>query len=391
MQKARILIVEDEALVASDIEESLESVGYRIVGAVPNAEEGIKKAREQQPDLVLMDIKLEGEMDGIAAASVIHQTLNIPVIFLTAYADGDTIERAKITEPYGYILKPFKQIELRTAIELALYQHAVDRERAAQTTEQREQKITKLFSPASFQVEAVEKDSEQIKEILEFLKKVEPFKTLADDILLQVAKASHFEDYEAGDLIVFEGDEEVSGFVVAAGRVAMVKSSISGKELIVELLPPGDPFGLLAVVDPAPYAVSVKAQIDSRVLHVPRTIVLAIVEQYREIGQKLVREIFDRLRNAHNISRALAHDKVEVRVAAALTALIPRFASHENGGTGPFIIQMTRRELADLTGSTPETISRISTAMERQGLLDLSRNGAVSILNVQKLHEIARS
>jgi len=123
MKQKRILVVEDERIVADDVRMSLERLGYEVSGTAVSGEEAIKKAKKFRPDLVLMDIVLEGEMDGIEATSVIRSSFNIPVVYLTAYADEKTLERAKITEPYGYILKPFDDRDLRTIIEIALYKH----------------------------------------------------------------------------------------------------------------------------------------------------------------------------------------------------------------------------------------------------------------------------
>ena len=123
MSKANILIVEDESIVAKDIQQSLKKLGYNVVDVVSTGENAIVSATEKNPDLVLMDIMLKGSMSGIEAAQVIKEKLNIPVIFLTAYADESTFSKAKITEPYGYIIKPFKEVDLHTSVEMALYKH----------------------------------------------------------------------------------------------------------------------------------------------------------------------------------------------------------------------------------------------------------------------------
>jgi CheY-like chemotaxis protein len=121
MSRARILIVEDDRITAEDIRLSLGSLGYSVTGMASSGEEAIKKAEELHPDLVLMDIVLRGDMDGIEAAGRIRARFNIPVVYLTAYADDETLERAKLTQPFGYILKPFDDRELRSNIEMALY------------------------------------------------------------------------------------------------------------------------------------------------------------------------------------------------------------------------------------------------------------------------------
>jgi PAS domain S-box-containing protein/putative nucleotidyltransferase with HDIG domain len=123
MKKKQILVVEDERIVADDIKMSLQRLGYDVPGMTSSGEEAVKKAEETHPDLVLMDIVLEGEMDGVEAASAIRSRFDIPVVYLTAYSDKKTLERAKVTEPFGYILKPFKDRDLYTTIEMAIYKH----------------------------------------------------------------------------------------------------------------------------------------------------------------------------------------------------------------------------------------------------------------------------
>ncbi len=131
----RILVVEDESIVAMDLKNSLQVLGYEVVGTVCCGEDAIAKAMESRPDLMLMDIMLKGEMDGIQAAEAIHEHLDIPVIFLTACADDVTLQRAKITGPFGYLIKPFEEWELRGHIEIALYKH--DMERRLRESEER--------------------------------------------------------------------------------------------------------------------------------------------------------------------------------------------------------------------------------------------------------------
>ncbi|HUJ89623.1 MAG TPA: HD domain-containing phosphohydrolase [Syntrophorhabdales bacterium] len=121
--KTRILIVEDEGLIALELRDRLTEMGYEIVGPVPTGQEAIDHAREFLPDVVLMDIILAGQMDGIEASEVIKNSLDIPVIFLTAHADERTLQRAKATQPFGYILKPFNERELQVSIEMALYKY----------------------------------------------------------------------------------------------------------------------------------------------------------------------------------------------------------------------------------------------------------------------------
>jgi CheY-like chemotaxis protein len=129
MPKVKILIVEDDAITAMDMENHLKRLDYNVVGMVAYGEKAIEKVKENTPDLVLMDIVLKGEMDGIEAAGEIHTQFDLPIIFLTAHADKERIERAKITMPFGFILKPFQNKDLKVTIEMALYVAKADTER----------------------------------------------------------------------------------------------------------------------------------------------------------------------------------------------------------------------------------------------------------------------
>ncbi|MDX2167135.1 MAG: response regulator [Deltaproteobacteria bacterium] len=126
-RRATILIVEDERVVAKDLANTLTGLGYDVVGSVKSGREAIDAAQAQRPDLILMDISLPGEIDGITAAAEIKRVLDRPIVYLTAYSDGEILVRARQTEPHGYLVKPFRGAELRSTIEMALYKHAMER------------------------------------------------------------------------------------------------------------------------------------------------------------------------------------------------------------------------------------------------------------------------
>ena len=128
MKKTRILVVEDESIVARDIRNMLVGLGYEVMAVVPGAMAAIQKAKETEPDIVLMDVMLQGETTGMEAAEQIYTRFSIPVVYLTAYADSTTVQQAKKTEPFGYIIKPFEERELQTTIEIALYKYKMQME-----------------------------------------------------------------------------------------------------------------------------------------------------------------------------------------------------------------------------------------------------------------------
>ncbi|MCP4677421.1 MAG: PAS domain S-box protein [Deltaproteobacteria bacterium] len=127
MTKAKILVVEDDSIVAEDIKNSLKKLGYDVSAIVVYGEQSLEKAKECQADLVLMDIMLKGKMDGTEAAELIQTQLDIPIVYLTAFTDENVLNRAKVTEPFGYVIKPFENRELNTAIEIALYKHRIEK------------------------------------------------------------------------------------------------------------------------------------------------------------------------------------------------------------------------------------------------------------------------
>jgi PAS domain S-box-containing protein len=123
----RILIVEDEAITALDLQNRLQRASYDVLSVATTGQEAIEQVADTCPDLVLMDIRLKGGMDGIAAAQAIRERFDVPIVYLTAHADGETVERAKLTEPQGYLVKPFGEEEVRTTIEIALHKHEMQK------------------------------------------------------------------------------------------------------------------------------------------------------------------------------------------------------------------------------------------------------------------------
>ena len=147
MVKAKLLIAEDESIVAMELRQSLMIMGYQVTAIVNSGERAIENAQNDPPDLILLDIRLKGELDGIDTANLIRTRFKIPVVFLTAYLDEDKLERAKLTMPFGYLLKPVQDRDLKATIEMALYTAAIDAERkqAEQALMESEQQYQDLF------------------------------------------------------------------------------------------------------------------------------------------------------------------------------------------------------------------------------------------------------
>lgn len=126
MEKIKVLVVEDELIIATNLQQRLIRLGYNVPAIATTGEEAVNKARDLRPDVILMDIRLGGRIDGIDAADQVRALYKIPIVYLTAYADAETLGRAKITEPYGYIIKPVEDRELQSNIEIAVYKHRME-------------------------------------------------------------------------------------------------------------------------------------------------------------------------------------------------------------------------------------------------------------------------
>ena len=140
-EKAKILIAEDETIIAIDIKTTLQKIGYAVAEIATSGEKVIEYLSKEKPDLILMDISLAGKLDGIETAEIISQKYDLPVVYLTALTNSETLERARLTEPFGYLLKPFDERNLHSTIEMALYKHKVDSELKKRTRELEAEKI----------------------------------------------------------------------------------------------------------------------------------------------------------------------------------------------------------------------------------------------------------
>lgn len=144
----RILVVEDGLIMARDIERRLHAMGYAVAGLAASGDEAVRMVMHVRPDLVLMDVNLRGGMDGIQTTEKVHALIDVPVVYVTAYSDEATLKRARATDPFGYVLKPFEEKELRTTIEMALYRHGMDRR--LRESEQRYRTLSELTSAFAY-------------------------------------------------------------------------------------------------------------------------------------------------------------------------------------------------------------------------------------------------
>ena len=371
-KSVNILVVEDESIVALDIKSNLEKLGYQVCALADTAELALQYSRELAPDLVLMDIRLKGEKDGIEVATEIKHSLQIPVVYLTAHADQTTLERAKITEPFGYIVKPFEAVELRVAVELALYKFHTSKKELAVAESTAQKKVSSITT------------CEKTRLILNLLQNNPLLQSVPDNELVHFAKQCSLRKFTAGKLIAFEGDVRDKGFLVISGRVALLKTSLSGKELIVDLLLPNELFGIALALETEPYSITARTQLASEIVFAPKPAIVQLLESHPELYRAFVDIVSSRLKKSQDTARELAHERVEQRIASALNSLSPDGSSAKQPR-----ICITRQEIADLTGTTVETAIRVTKTMERDGLLNLSQNGVILIRDRERLQAIA--
>ena len=219
------------------------------------------------------------------------------------------------------------------------------------------------------------------------LSQLEPFAALPNDRLVELAGYASLRKAAAKEFIFTEGEEATAGYAVVSGRVALLKCSPSGKELILDLLPAGEVFGVVALVDTKPYPLSARAQAASVVLELPRRTVAPFLERNVDVRKAVYDVITTRFRTSQNVARALAHDRVETRIASVLLASIPRLAMASP--TDQIVLELGRQELADVVGTTLETASRVVKALEKSGAVDASKQGVLTILSMDALRVVA--
>jgi CRP-like cAMP-binding protein/CheY-like chemotaxis protein len=372
----KVLIAEDEALVALDISHELESAGYTVVGQVASGKDAIAKTGELRPDVVLLDITMPGEIDGIQAADEIGKRFGTPTIFVTAHSDEGTLQRAKLSRPSGYVMKPFEPNELRANIEIALHKF--------KTKEAYEEEIDLPIVPEPAEGLDNVLVADQYK--YEGVRAITILEGVPTREINDLAKTAVIQDVNAGEYLSMDGERPDFGFMVLSGRLAVIKSTPHGKELTLDLLIPGDCSGILRALEPNELDTSISGQTDAK-LAIPTSQLKMIAEKYPVVYRHTVTELMRRLRRTNDLALGLAHSRVESRIVAALLALAPRFGRPTTSEDQTRIF-LTRKELADLTGTTPETAIRVTKNLEREGLLDLTKPGVIKILSLKQLRGV---
>jgi CRP/FNR family transcriptional regulator len=184
-----------------------------------------------------------------------------------------------------------------------------------------------------------------------------------------------------------DGERPAFGFMVLSGRLAVIKSTPHGKELTLDLLIPGDCSGILRALEAKELDTSIRGQTDAKLLAIPTSQLQTLADKYPVVYRHITTELMRKVRRTNDLALGLAHSRVESRIVAALLALAPRFGRPSTSEDQTRIF-LTRKELADLTGTTPETAIRVTKNLEREGLLDLTKPGVIKILSLKQLRGV---
>lgn len=385
-----ILIVDDGAIKTLNIQDRLAKLGYEVIALIDNSEQSLTKAAHAAPDLVLLDFLHDLETNDTSIAERVKKVLDIPVIFVTSKeSHSPEFSKTKLPPP-GFILKPFDDLELQAAIKLAL-----DSNRLRINTEKKNKKkvVINDFLVAENAYTTNKNNSENPRksktEALDFIRQIPIFAKLPEKALSELVSRSQFANVAAGEYIAFEGDQDEASFIVISGRFAMTKTAVSGKELIVELLGPGDFFGLLFAIEDLPAQLSARAQNDSEILWIQTSLLQSVLKENPALYKGFAEYLSHCLHLSHNLSHGLAHDNVRVRIASLLLSLVAKFARIKKEVSSPIVIDITRKQIADLTGTTPETATRVTRMMHNDGVINCGNPGVLRIIDVDALKKIA--
>ena len=382
MGKARILVVEDESIVALDIARSLESLGFEVAGKAVSGEKAVELAAEYCPDLILMDIKLKGPIDGITAAHRVLAKSKAPIVFLTAHADRHTIERAQAVAPYGYLVKPFTDEELFATVQIALYRHRLD---------QRKSTVDALSSSSTSGCDSSIRDKNAKSAhaaISSFLKSIPLFSEASDTTLSYLSNAAQVRRISAGRIVYAEGDKDPYPFIVRSGRISVLKSANDGRELLIDILPSGDSFGLLPSLEENVASATTRAQVEAEIILLPKSSLARILENHPQLSFRFAQYLARRLGESYTFAQSMAHDQVRVRLATALCKLPSCFAI--SGSAENSVLEVSRQELADMIGATVETVVRAMKVLEHENIVRSGRARSVEIIDIGRLRQASQ-
>lgn len=333
----KILIIEDNQDIRENIQEILELDGYEVVAA-ENGKEGVRLATEKLPNLILCDIMMP-ELDGYGVLHILskkEETLGIPFIFLTAKAERTDVRKGMTLGADDYIIKPFDESDLLTAIENRLKKSAV-------RTGSRAQEI------GSFD---------------------------------QLFKNKTVKKYSVKDIIFRDGDTALFIYYLAKGKVKVTKMNNDGKEAVIDLCSPGDFFGYWSVLEEIPHSNSAECLEESEVWQIPAHDFKTMVTENTSVSDRFLKLMTNNLLIKEHKILDLAYESVRKRIATALVELKDKYAENE-----PFSMRVSRETIASMAGTSIETAIRMLSEFKSDGLIEI--NGSeISIVNAEKLRTL---
>ena len=408
MKKRFVLVMDGGCISPLNIPKRLECLGYEVIPIDDCSDRALAAAAEKRPDLLLLDLLRHAEGEGLAIAERVTSKLNIPIMMITGLASESQLNQKganqetpqqKETKQKGakqneaasllpFLLMPLNDFELGAAIERAVYRHQI---------EARKNRVSEDVPALGKTLRAAEVLPKMRKDddaAFEFMRQINPFSQLPETALTELVNRSHFSSAGQGEVITFEGQHNDASFIVFSGRLAMTKTSVSGKDLIVQLLGPRDFFGLILAMEELPEQLSARAQSESEVLWIPTSVLLRVLDHHPDLYKAFIEQLSTSMHSSHDLSHGLAHDTAQVRIAALLlhlAAKFPRaaqFPKPVRESETAIVIDIMREQIADLTGATPGTASRVTREMHRHGILDMNTPGVIRVLNLQELKKL---
>lgn len=350
--KKKLLLIEDNQEVRENTVEILELAGYEVYSAV-NGKEGVEKAIEVLPDLIICDIMMP-VLDGYGALHLLNKnekTSSIPFIFLTAKSERSDMRKGMEMGADDYITKPFDDLELLSAVESRLKKSEVNRKEIKPTTDDMNELLGNI--------------------------------TGLDDIK-KISSRQQTKHYKKKDSIYTEGDSPVGLYLLISGKVKIYKSHELGKDLIIKLLQPGDFFGYLALLEDTPHIMSAEALEDSEVVIFPREDFYKLMT-HPQVMQQFVKLLSGNIHTEQEKLIALAYSSVRKRSAEALIELYKRY--HKEESKDPFSIAIAREDLANMVGTATESLIRTLSDFREEGLVQI-HGSTITIVNPEKLEKM---
>lgn len=345
----KILLIEDNKDMRENTAEILELSKYKVITA-KNGKEGVEIAQKENPDLIICDIMMP-VLDGYGVLHMLSkssETASIPFIFLTAKAERSDLRKGMEMGADDYVTKPFDDIELLNAVESRL---------------KKAEMMKKEFS----------KNIEGLNEFITSAKSIEDLKKLSEQ--------RDVRQYKKRENIYSEGNYPRGIYFVVKGKVKSYKTHEGGKEFITGLYKEGEFLGYLDMMEEGKYTDSATALEDSEVCLIPKEDFFSLIYKNAEVSQKFIKMLSDNLREKEEQLIKLAYNSVRKRVAEALVTLVNRY---KKDGDAQFSMNISREDLANLSGTATETTIRTLSDFKEEGLVDI-KGGTIAVANYEKL------